>query len=340
MRLIVSTQLNVFDELQSEWNDLVQRSTSNRIFSTWEWKSTWWEAYEPGRLWIITCRDENDRLLGIAPWFIGDNVERGRVVSTIGCKEVTDYLDVIIDKEHVEAVLNCFVGFLKDNAHQFDRLEFCNIAEDSTSYQNLPAVLRAHGFTIDISLEDVCPVIELPTTWEAYLNLLDKKQRHELRRKLRRSQGVNSEIDWYIVGAQHNIHEQIDRFLDLMAASDPDKQIFLQNPQNVAFFKSIAQVLHNKGWLQLNFLTIEGNPAAAYLNFDYQGHILVYNSGLLPDQYGHLSPGIILLANNIRHAIETRHTVFDFLQGDEAYKYHMGGQSTHVYNLNVHLEKS
>ena len=335
MRLITYTQLSLFDELQAEWNDLVQRSTSNRIFSTWEWKTTWWKAYQPGQLWVIACRDDDARLVGLAPWFVKETSERGRVVSTIGCKEVTDYLDVIVDSEHVHEVLGCLAESLLDHTGEFDRLELCNIPEDSISYQLLPQVLEKYGFSTRLTPEDVCPVIQLPATWEDYLNQLDKKNRHELRRKIRRSQGVNSDTDWYIVDETHDIHEEVERFLELMAASDPAKKVFLQDPENVTFFKSIAPVLQAKGWLQLSFLVVDGARAAAYLNFDYNGHILVYNSGLLPETYAHLSPGIVLLAHNIRHAIETGHQVFDFLQGDEVYKYRMGGQDTHVYNLEV-----
>ncbi|MDL1883917.1 GNAT family N-acetyltransferase, partial [Anaerolineae bacterium CFX8] len=73
--------------------------------------------------------------------------------------------------------------------------------------------------------------------------------------------------------------------------------------------------------------------AATYLNFVYNRHVLVYNSGLLPGEYGHLSPGIVLLAYNIRHAIENNAVVFDFLRGNEVYKYRMGAQDTRVFML-------
>jgi CelD/BcsL family acetyltransferase involved in cellulose biosynthesis len=337
LKITVYDRVDLFEELEAEWNELVQRSTANRIFSTWEWQSTWWDVYSPGHLWVITCRDQNDRLIGIAPWFITDTEDRGRVVSIIGCKEVTDYLDLIVDRDAVDAVLQCLSSFLYTNASKYDLLEFCNVPEESITCQQLPNFLRQCHFRVEISHEDVCPVIDLPASWEGYLQSLDKKQRHELRRKMRRSHGANSGIDWYIVPDDSDIDREMEHFTRLMAASDASKARFLENPQNLSFFKAIAPVLMRKGWLQLSFLTIDGNRAAAYMNFDYNRSILVYNSGLLPDEYGHLSPGIILLAYNIRHAIESGYTVFDFLQGDETYKYRMGGKNTHVYNLKVRL---
>jgi CelD/BcsL family acetyltransferase involved in cellulose biosynthesis len=62
---------------------------------------------------------------------------------------------------------------------------------------------------------------------------------------------------------------------------------------------------------------------------------MVYNSGLDPAVYGHLSPGIVLLARLVEYAIDTERTVFDFLRGDEPYKYDMGGQDTQVYRMEI-----
>ena len=93
--------------------------------------------------------------------------------------------------------------------------------------------------------------------------------------------------------------------------------------------------LAERGWLQLALLTVNGQPAAAYLNFDYHNRIMVYNSGLDPEAHGHLSPGIVLLARLIEYAIGCQREWFDFLRGDEPYKYDMGGQDTQVYRMEI-----
>jgi CelD/BcsL family acetyltransferase involved in cellulose biosynthesis len=92
-------------------------------------------------------------------------------------------------------------------------------------------------------------------------------------------------------------------------------------------------ITFQKHWLQLSFLLINEEPAATYLNFVYGDTVMVYNSGLLADKFGQLSAGIILLANNIRTAIEKGYKVFDFLRGNEIYKFRMGGQETRVFML-------
>jgi CelD/BcsL family acetyltransferase involved in cellulose biosynthesis len=81
-------------------------------------------------------------------------------------------------------------------------------------------------------------------------------------------------------------------------------------------------------------LRVDGTPCASYLNFDYDKRIWVYNSGF-SYQYESLSTGIVLLVYLIEDAIARGYTVFDFLRGNETYKYRMGGVDAPLYQLDV-----
>ena len=69
MEVIAYTDDAAFDGLESDWNALLARAATDRIFYTWEWQKTWWHAYRPGELLVLVCRD-GDVLTGIAPLFI------------------------------------------------------------------------------------------------------------------------------------------------------------------------------------------------------------------------------------------------------------------------------
>lgn len=332
MKLTIHVTIDSFRQLEPEWDDLLRRSYTNRVFSTYEWQYTWWQAYEAGEQMIIACRDDDERLIGLAPWFIEQRPDE-RVVRSIGCVDVTDYVDVIIDRDYVQPVAALLAAFLAEQRGRFDRINLCNIPEQSPTLIHFPPALQACGFETETELQEVCPVIHLPGAWETYLESLDKKNRHELRRKLRRASGEGEAVDWYFVGAQHDLNAELDKFLDLMAASQPAKAEFLANARNAAFMRAMTQVMAERGWLQLSFLTVEGTPAAAYFNFDYGDGIQVYNSGLAHARFSHLSPGIVLLAHNIEHAIRLGRRDFDFLRGNEEYKYRMGAVDTKIFKL-------
>lgn len=320
-----------FDALRVEWQHLVPRSQADLIFSTWEWHTHWWRAYHPGRLWLVLVRDGEGGLVGLLPLFIEDQPERGRVARIIGSDDVTDYLDVIAHVDCVDAVYDALASFLAQSA-EFDVLEMSNVPEASPTKTRFVRALQAVDFVVTVTPQEVCPLFEVPETFDDYLNLLESKQRSELRRKLRRAEAADG-LSWYIVDSNRDFDQEMDKFLALMAASHPQKAAFLQNAQHVAFFRSFMPVAMARGWLQLAFQTYDDEPIAAYLNFDYNDHILVYNSGLKPDRYGALSPGIVLLTHLIAWAIAHRKRTFNFLRGNEAYKYQMGGRDTTVYRV-------
>lgn len=320
----------VFSDCCTEWNDLVQASDANQIFLTCDWQDTWWAAYQPGQLWVLVVQDDAGRWVGLAPWFIDMREDGRRIVRTVGCVDVTDYLDIVARRGYEDAVYDALAAWIASHSDAFDEMMLCNIPERSRALEGVSRAAQAHGLHSTVRLQEVCPIIELPRTFEDYINSLDKKNRHELRRKLRRASG---EVDWYIVGQEHDLSEEMRHFMALMAASSPDKARFLENAQNRRFFELMTQRMAERGWLQLAFLMVRGERAAAYLNFAYDQRILVYNSGLEPQKHGHLSPGIVLLARLIEYAIQQGYHTFDFLRGDESYKYDMGGRDTRVYQL-------
>jgi CelD/BcsL family acetyltransferase involved in cellulose biosynthesis len=320
-----------FSALKPEWNDLVHRSCCDALFLTWEWQSTWWKHLGEGDLVLLGFRGDDGHLVGIAPLFHTQSDKGQSTLSLVGCRDVSDYLDLIVERGQEDAVYNALLDYLENEASPWDVLDLCNIPQDSQTFGRLRDLAEGRGYQTLVEVEDVCPIIELPATWDEYLDTLDKKQRHEIRRKLRRAEG-GTDVRFVIVGREHDLHAEMEIFIDLHQKSTPEKDEFM-DPQMQGFFYDVAQVLQAQGWLQLAFIEIDGRKAAALLNFDYDDAILVYNSGYDPAQFSHLSPGILVTTRCIEHAIELGRGKFDFLRGDEVYKYRFGAQDTEVRRL-------
>lgn len=324
-----------FEKLRGEWNDLLRRSPTDTLFLTWEWQSLWWQAYHPGDLLIAAIRDDNGTLIGLAPWFIDITSPGERVLRAIGCVDVTDYIDIFFDPAHADTVFTLLADMLVERASSFTRINLCNLREASPTLSGLRAALDHLGWQTSTEQQEVCPVIPLSGTFAQYLEALDGKNRHEIRRKMRIAEG-NRDLSTKIVGPEDDLESYIGQFINLMADSTEDKAAFLQNPQHVTFFKSILPVMMEHGWLQLAFLNLVDTPIAAYVNFVYNGRVMVYNSGLSLS-HSHLGPGIILILNLIRHACETGCKAFDFLRGSEEYKFRLGGIPEPVYMLKARI---
>jgi CelD/BcsL family acetyltransferase involved in cellulose biosynthesis len=342
VKLTVYTDESGFDALRSEWNALLQRSRFDTIFLTWGWQRTWWQRLgaQRGPLYILAAH-EDERLVGILPLY---EAEEGgaRVLHVVGCTEVSDYLDFIIEAGQEEAVYTAFLGWLAGpDAPPWDVINLCNQPDASLAHTRLAEMARAAGYSVTVAKEDVCPIITLPADghagegddsgWDQYLSTLDKKERHEIRRKLRRIERDAPDAQVRYVGEpEEHLVADMETFIRLHRNSRSDKHAFM-TPEMQAYFRAIAEVLADCGWLQLSFLEIEGEAVATYFCFDYNGQILVYNSGYDPAAVPQLSPGWVLLARLIQHAIELGRSHFDFLQGDEDYKHRFGGVDTPVY---------
>ncbi|MEJ2738520.1 MAG: GNAT family N-acetyltransferase, partial [Dehalococcoidia bacterium] len=88
--------------------------------------------------------------------------------------------------------------------------------------------------------------------------------------------------------------------------------------------------------LNINFMELDGVPVAATLCFDYRNCIYLYNSGYSPE-YRWLSAGLISKALCIKEGISGGKERFDFLKGNEAYKYQLGGQQLPLYQCTISL---
>lgn len=331
------TDDGLFAQLKPQWNEVVQQSSFNTPFSLWEWSTTWWQTYSPGKLWVITFHDYDDRLIGIIPCFVQDVESLGRVLRFIGHLEVTDYMDMILKEPTPTTLYANLAQFLKTNSSAFDKIELANLQESSPTLIYLPHHLQQEGFEVNTEKNESVRMIQLPSDYNVYLReMLSNKTRKEINRKMRRAKGGEYEVDWYIVDHTHNLERETNQFLDLMKRSNPDKATFLENHQHVEFFKSTIQFMYNIGSLQLAFMTIDGNCCATYLNFNYNNVIYVYNSGFASDRYASLTPGLLLLQELIQHAIDQQRRVYNFLRGNEPYKTDMGGNvETSVTQINA-----
>lgn len=334
MNLKIFTDDSGFAALRQEWNALLARSRFNNLFLTWEWQTTWWRCLGVGDLYLLAWYDD-DRLVAIAPLYLIQEDDGLRCFHLVGCIEVSDYLDLIIETGYEDLVYGALLDWLTGAATPgWDKIHLCNLPEVSLVHRRLPELAASRGLAAVTSLEDVCPVILLPATFEAYLQeKLNKKQRHEVRRKLRRME-EEAVARWYVVDGASDLAQEIDAFIHLHRLSKEEKHSFMTLEMET-FFREAIQVMHQAGWLYLAFIEVNDAKAAAMLGFVHDDRLLVYNSGYDPASYAELSPGIVLTTFIIEDAIQRGLHVFDFLQGNEVYKYRFGAQDTAVYSTTI-----
>ena len=321
------TMRESFDALLEDWEKVQSGSSSSHIFSTYQWSQAWWQQFGTGRSLSLGVLREQGDAVGIAPLCIKDSIAR-----FAGSPDVCDYLDLLA----VQGKEDLFTGVLLANlaSSGIHTVDLTPVRADSVVYTSLQKSAAQQGFHITCEQTDISVDMPLPTTWEDYLNHLTGKQRHELKRKLRR---LNEMGDMVYRTSTNPDSQEMELFLKLFRISRNDKADFL-TPEMELFFKSMAHTMANAGFLRLNFLELDGTPVAATFCFDYRNCMYLYNSGYDP-RYSWLSAGLLSKALCIRDSISQGKNRFDFLKGNEIYKFRLGGQELPLYRCTIHLVK-
>jgi CelD/BcsL family acetyltransferase involved in cellulose biosynthesis len=329
-------------EMEDEWNALLEQSSSHVPFLRYDYLSEWWSTRGGGewpddaRLAIITAR-EGGRLVGIAPFFV-TRVEDVNKLYFLGSIEISDYLDVICREEDLAAFIRAVLVYLRDELkpqESISEIDLYNILESSPSIQLLKETAKDLDLDVDIDRLQHSPYIPLPGDWEEYLATIDKKQRHEIRRKMRRAAEGEVIFSLYITSEASKLEDDIEDFLDLMA-QDEVKDDFL-SPRMRDQMASVMRCAFDHHCLQLAFLTIAEKKVAGYLSFDYLNRIWVYNSGI-DKMYSSYSPGWVLLGHLLQWANEHGRQEFDFMRGDEEYKYKFGAIDRYITRIRIELD--
>jgi CelD/BcsL family acetyltransferase involved in cellulose biosynthesis len=331
-----------FDALADQaeaWNKLVKKSATDVPFLTYEYQRAWWQTRGGGewpddsRLILISAMD-GDRLVGVAPLFHAENILGDPALMFVGAIEVSDFLDFIVAPEDLTAFTQGLIDFLLNNPAlpEWKLLDLYNLLGDSPTLDVLEKEAQSRGWAHKQVRLQPAPYVPLPGDYEAYLAEIDKKQRHEIRRKLRNVEQSLAEGNWYIVTDETTLQSETRAFIDMMA-QDPNKKAFLTEAMQ-EHLHNTAQTAFEHGWLQLSFFTLDGQKAAAYMSFNYDNRLWLYNSGW-EWEYRDFSPGWVLLAYLLEWANENGIEAFDFMRGDERYKYKFGGVDRFVHRVTL-----
>jgi CelD/BcsL family acetyltransferase involved in cellulose biosynthesis len=310
--------------LEPEWRELLNSCSSHAsIFQSPTWLRTWWGEFGENReLMLLSVRDEQ-RLVGVVPL-----MREGPRLSFAGDTEVCDYMDFPCTTGREPELLAALFRSLGEEP--WDELSLWALREDSPVLAALPSLCAETGLIFVTEHEDVCPQISLVADFEEYVSSLDKKDRHELRRKLRKLPQAG-EVDLEVIETPAEAAAALDDFLHMLRESRADKAEFM-TPQMESFFRNLVINLASEGLIEMIFLKLGGKRTACVLCFRAGDETLLYNSGYDPT-YSHFSVGLLSKALALQRAIERGQKKFDFLRGHERYKYELGAKDLNVHKV-------
>jgi hypothetical protein len=373
-------ELRPFESIdQATWDQLAFLNPYATPFSTWAFQRAWWDAYgENGHdqtlVLVDPAADDPTRPVAIAPLMHRHVVEPSDAQTRtmirhadelpltpvspdacavyFGASYHADYATLLAHPADLPAAADAIVDYLAtDPGHpepwaiiDLRRLRQADPATDVLT-EAFGRREVSEGWTLNVEREDVCPVVRLPdgADFDGYLATLGKKQRHEIRRKVRRAETGGS-IE--LIESTDPIAD-LDAFIDLHQRKWGERGLFpdtVGGEQGRKFVRRLFELfgeatsgpnaIADHPTVHLGFLTIDGKRIAAEIHFETVSSLLYYNAGVDPEAKA-LSPGVVQLERLVRRAIDRGKCRVDLLRGDEPYKYEWGAVDEPVLRILV-----
>jgi CelD/BcsL family acetyltransferase involved in cellulose biosynthesis len=362
---IVRAERRPFDDIPpATWDALAAANPWATPFSSWGFQRAWWDAFGANaHEENLVVLDGSERIIGIVPLMHRHEVEpsdaqthtrmRGdpgleltpvpptATAVFFGASYHADYATILCARADLAAVAGAVAAYVAGpDCSEWDAIDLRRLRCGDPAAEALAAAFgpleMARGWRLNVEREDVCPVVTLPADpdIEAYLGTLGKKERHEIRRKVRRAQ-ASGEI---------RLDDSTDPLVDLEAFIDLHQKrwgadgLFPPTPggdQSRVFIRRLFELLGGPdGPVRLTFLSVGGRRIASGIHFETADSFLYYNAGVDPDAR-ELSPGVLMVYAYVARALATGKRRMDFLRGDESYKYEWGAEDEPIQRLLV-----
>ncbi len=300
----------------------------NCLFMEPAWMHTWWNHFNDGATPCLLVVRHEGQLVGIAPLKIYDTA-----AEFLGHYDLCDYMDFIPAPQREAEFFTVLIDYLRRRGVAV--LDLAPVRLESSAATGLTEIAQNLGCRVDCDPQDVSYEMELPDSWGDYLQRLNGKQRHEIRRKLRRLNDAGH-VNYRIVEDAGAVQTEMDVFLALFKSNLPDKAAFMTR-QMEAYFRDLAQGMAARQMLKLAFLELDGQPVSAVMCFDDRNTVYLYNNGY-DFRFQSLSVGLLGKILSIKDSIQRGRQKYDFLKGNEKYKQHLGGHPVSLLSCRIHLD--
>jgi CelD/BcsL family acetyltransferase involved in cellulose biosynthesis len=361
-------RISIADVSRETWDTAAARNPWATPFSGWAFQRAWWDAYGANaheETLVLRRADApaDSEPVAIVPLMHRHEVEPSDAVThtrmrhgadldltpvaptataiLFGASYHADYATMLAATEDMPAVATAVVGYLAEASDRrpwdvvdLRRLRCGDPAADALA-EAIGAREIAEGWTLDVEREDVSPVATLPigADIETYLATLGKKERHEIRRKVRRAEGVGP----VRLDDSPDPLADLEAFIELHQKKWGDDGLFpdtLGGAQSRVLFRRLFELHGPDGPLRLSFLSVADRRIAAGIHFDLGDGYLYYNAGVDPAAR-ELSPGVLMIYRLVERALAAGVRRLDFLRGNEPYKYEWGAVDEPIQRILV-----
>ncbi len=338
MQVCCLTSLDELAPYAEDWD----RLAAGMPFRSWNWLSTWWRHFGSestaddvgAQLCVLCMFDHVDDLVGVAPWYVDRSATHGRAIRSLGWGEVGSGGPGILCRSGSQGpVAEALADYLADQPDvydpdrlRWDLLELTDVAAEDAVVGRLARDLADRGAAVHSRPGTACWRIELPATWDEYLQTLSPSHGEQVRR-LQQEMLATGRAVLQSVDQVDDLSASIDMLIDLQQRTPRESASFAStqfvSTRLAAFHREVMPGLLRAGQLQLHRLEIDGSPVAIEIHLTGGGIVHAYRSAVDSEASGRQPDcpfGRLATLATLRRAIEQGYRAFDLLWGDESEK--------------------
>lgn len=307
---------------RTAWNDERVRAWWNAAYRSGRlYRDTFFQRYEWNALWdrhfvashsrresMLLCVERDGAIIAVAPMYVQQRALAGmrawRSLHWIA-ERLAQYPDLVTTEADPRPVWDALLQWL-DEQFPDAWLELRDILPESSC-------AHVHG-PGDEEGEHYCALSLAGLTRERLLSRVDDHMRRELRRAFRRLDEME-QLRWTF---QQEADIELLHQLITLNRSRFGAASYFADEANSAFFLDVATAARDEIWTAT---LREGEAIIAMLMGYRHADALLYVLSGLDDTRKALSPGTTVLGATVLHAAEAGLATFDFLRGEERYKF-------------------
>lgn len=234
----------------------------------------------------------------------------------------SDYIDWIAEAGRESQVVALMLDTLRRRKFRnWDEILLPDVSSQSPNLEALRLACQARNLDFEILASAPCPYINLPASWDEYLETLGSGHRYRVRRAMREFTAAGG--SYRVAASEADIATMLPALISLHQArwqAKGEPGVF-HSPLRRRFHELFMPLALEQGWLRLGILAIGERAIGAIYNLRYAGRVYFYQSGIELQGSNHLRPGVLLHADEIAAAIDAGYREYDFLKrGESQYK--------------------
>ena len=337
-----------FSTLKRDWDSVYRADPEAQFFLSWTWMSSWLSVIGRQNRWVILAAKlhaDSSTYVAFFPlrFRVKTNQSNGRSYQEIvmAGNRGADYTGFICVPVFQNDAIKAFAECLKQLGWKILNLEFICASDQRIRFllRQFPRQkfhIREVEDTNEIDNVNLCrcPYVKLPSDWDSYLDdELSANCRQKIRRLMKK---IGSSTEFRIT---HTTEETFDLDLSILLEFWALKWGGRKGERLDTIRKIYRTMLMHCFTRDSLFLPVlwkgEVPLGALALLIDAEKRSLLFYVGGRDATVKSPPPGVVLHAYSIRYAIHRGFTTYDFLRGNEPYKYSFCNEERRIRHIIV-----